>query len=177
MKSRERLQHIRQSKSWTERLALARDRLPGTPFDWLIPDLLGTVRSLDLHPWKRPKSYFLPDDRIDLAALNRDDLAGFGEDLARAVASGNSQLFRDWADAVDAWHKHKPYEDKTRAALIRFCVPPSRKFSMRSVIAHLVQIGIVPKAEKSEEHDGARRTVRRICAELQIRISGKAGHP
>ena len=176
MKPHERLARIRASKSWSERLALARDRVPGTRFDWLIPHLLGALRSLEEHSKPRGK-YMLPSGQIDLAKMAKDDLAAFGQDLVSAIQTGNSKLFRDWSDAVEAWHGHKPMEDKHRAAIIRFCVPPKGEFTMRAIVAHLVEIGLVRRALKSGEHDDLRRTIRRIASELGIKISGLSRRP
>jgi len=107
VKPRELLNRIRGSKSWTEKLALVKDQVPGTNFDWLIPPLIGALHALEDHPESK-SSYMLPNGQIDLEGLHKDTLAAFGKDLARAIQEGNSKLFREWAIAIDAWHTHKP---------------------------------------------------------------------
>ena len=177
MKTRERLNRIKKSKSWTERIALARDHLPGTKFDAFIINLLDTLQSCELHPAQKRK-YFSPKTGVDLAAMNTDTLAAFGEDLARAIQRGNSKLFREWADAVDTWHNHKPQADKLRTAIIYFCVPPKEKFKMRDIIQHLREQNLVPKTSKeSVGLDDLRRTIRRICKDFGIALGGKSGRP
>jgi hypothetical protein len=105
-------------------------------------------------------------------------MAAFGEDFAIAFKNGNSDFFREWADAVDAWHSHKPFEDKLRVAIIRFCIPPKGRFQMRDIIQHLREKKIIPATIKeSAGLADIRRNVRRICNELGIAIKGESGRP
>jgi len=167
MKTRERLERIKKSKSWTERMKLARDHLPGTRLDAIFEQIMDTLRSMEesgYRPKGREDHYILQTGRIDIAAMNHDHMAAFGENFAIASKNGNSDLFREWADAVDAWHSHRPFEDKLRAAIIRFCIPPNGKFQMRDIIQHLRDKKIIPAVIKeSAGLADIRRNVRRIC--------------
>lgn len=160
MKTRERLNRIRQSKSWVERQALAEDLLPGTRFDWVIPLIIG-----DLAKTRKCPS---PDSDEKMRAL--------GEDMATNIAKGNSQFFRELADALDIFFRHKTHPDKIRLEIISFCAPPNevfpvrKKFSVRKIVAHLRSRGI-------EVTGDTPRIVRRICAELNLRTDGKSGAP
>jgi hypothetical protein len=166
MKTRERLERIKESKSWTERLELARDHIPGTWFDAHIKMLLDTLQSCELHPPQKRK-YFSAQTGVDLAALNADTFAAFGADMAQAIQNGNSDLFREWADAVDAWHRHKPFADKLRATMIRICVPPNEVFKRSWINTRLKNYGFDPDA------DTVFRQVTRILSELKIKTDGK----
>jgi hypothetical protein len=176
MKTRERLKRFRQSKSWTEKKALAGDHLPGTRFDRLIILVLDALRYLQDHPGQE-KSYCSQDGTADVAGLARDTLQAFGHDFALAVQKGNSKLFGEWEKAIDAWHSHEPQGDKEREAVIKFCIPPTRTFTMRSIVAHLCEIGLAPKGLKSREYDPLRKRVGDICADARIKIAGKRGRP
>ncbi len=169
MKTRERLERIKEGKSWTERIELARDHLPGTRFDALIKNLLDTVRSCELHP-PQERKYFSAKTGVDLASLNADTFAAFGEDMARAIQSGNSKLFREWADAIDAWQNHKPFEDKLRAAVIMICVPPKAVFKRRWINDQLEKRGF-------KDIENQQRQLSRILKELKIKTEGKTGRP
>ena len=177
MKTRERLARIKKSKSWTERLALAKDRLPGTRFDIELPFLIGALQAHRNYSPAKRDLVKLPDGLPGLGALALITLSDFGVELATAVADGNSELFREWADAIDTWKSHKPFEDKLRAAIIRFCVPPQGVFSVRSIENHLVKVRLAAPALRYDEHDDLRRTIRKICAEANIRTDHKAGRP
>ena len=175
MKTRERLARIKKSKSWVERMALAADRLPGTRFDFDLPHLLGALRTYQNYPPAKRVSYMLPGGQIDLGGLAEHTLAGYGVDMATAIANKDADWFRDWAAAIDAWGAHKPFADRLRAAIIRFCVPPKGVFSVRKIEDHLVKLKLAPPALRYDEHDDLRRTIRRICAESNIRTDHKPG--
>jgi len=182
MKTKEKLSRLRQSKSWTERMLLARDRLPGTPFDTEIQCLVECLKQIEemrdrgtAQPCFRET--YVHDKGLDLEGLNSHSLQSFGEQMTRAMIEGDSGLFREWAKAIDTWHAHKPHPDKLRAAVIRYCIPPNETFSMRSIIAHLCELGLAEKGLKSREYDGLRTQVQRVAKDAKIRIKGQAGRP
>jgi len=161
MKTRERLKQIKKSTSWGARLFLAHDRIPGTKHDEEI---------MDIHVW-----LMAPND-----PEARHKLAGLGMQMARAVSARKSAWFREWADAIDEWRKHKPHPDKLRAAIMSYALfhsnaspgkpMPDRTFQMKAIIDYL-------KTTKVGVNNNTPRVVYRICDELGIAIKGEPGKP
>jgi hypothetical protein len=185
-KAAQRIERINKSKSWTERMMLARDHLPGTQFDRTIIAWMDTLNSMETNGHRQAKrvSYFSKESgHIDLAAMNHDSMAAMGEYFATAFKEGESNFFREWADAVDKWHNHRPYEDKLRSALIKFCVPPNEKFQMRDIIQHLRETGFKEvtgdgnRKGQNRDLNNIRRKIYGICEELGISIQGERGRP
>ena len=178
MKIRERLKNIRQEKAWYRRKLLVDDQLPGTKFDLEIGAALQALATLRGGSKKRSPSYIMQNGQIDVVRMAEDTLRAFGEDFAAAIKNGNAKLFRDWADAVEQWHEHKPVEhDKRRQALVRFCVPPTETYSVRDIVRHYKEIGLVEKDLKSDEIGEVERQIRRDAKLLRIKISGATGRP
>jgi hypothetical protein len=175
MKTRQRLKRIKDSKSWMERRQLARDEVPGTRFDWLIPNLIGSLGYLERNPGGKKKYY--NDGSVDIAGLAADSIKAFGHDLTRAIKSGNSNLFRQWADAVDAWHAHRPQPDKFELAIQLFCVPPDKGFSIREIIMHLQSQKLVPLRLDRDTYQSLAINIRRVCERNKIKIKGSSGRP
>ena len=176
MKTRERLKKLRNSKSLYYRLQLARDSEPGTEFDSLIRRLLHGLDHLERES-ELPKN-----PRAELVAFANDDMRLFGHDLAQAIKNGKSNVFRKLADAVDAWHSHKPAPDKIRSELIHYCYlammrTPDRFFSIREIVRHLQSKKLVPIELKDAQYQNVRIKIVRICKENEIRISGPTGRP
>jgi hypothetical protein len=159
VKTRERLAKLRATKSWVERLALAKDHLPGTEFDACIANVIGAFRYRDE-----------ADGAMPLGSIARDYLRAFGTDMARAVVDRDSNFFRRWAAAIDAWDEHWPQGDKLREALILCCVPPKGPHTMREVLTRIAAYGVKVGLETP-------RQIRRLAPELGITIKGERGRP
>lgn len=125
-------------------------------------------------PSIKPKQISENNGQVDLAGLNVLTLYSFGADLAQAVADGNSDLFRQWADAIDQAKAFRPghNRDRLRAELLLYCNPSRPSYSMRDIIAHLFSRGIIT----TKSHDD-KRIIRRICAALNLPIKGVLGRP
>lgn len=173
MKTRERIRRLRNFGSIQELQLLAKDELPGTEFDFerlrLIKQL-ETVKALQARdPKQDPRPFLLSHG----ARLLPEDYAKrylqvFGEDMVQAIADGNSDLFSKWAQAIDAWHSHKPLEDKLRSAVIKICVPQFDVFRRRWINAQLKSLGF-----NTEDDTAIYRQVTRILSELKIKTDGK----
>jgi hypothetical protein len=157
--ARERLARLRATKSWVARLALARDRVPGTEFDDYIIRLKGA------YDYRNEA-----DGAFPLSTMCRDWLLAFGTDMARAVVERDSDYFRRWASAIDAWNEHEPGADKLREALILCCVPPKGPHTMREVLTRIAAYGVKVGLETP-------RQIRRLAPELGITIKGERGRP
>jgi hypothetical protein len=166
------LERIRVSKSWTERLALARGRLTGHRLEHWLEHAISAWRIFNSD---------IPNGSLSVRDLTKDMLLGFGADLARAAADGNSKLFRDFADAVDLRKSHVPFEDKLRAEIIRYCVPPTGSFTLREILAHLTARAVIrlgkPGPALTDEIANHKRHIRRVCRDLGIRVVGTPGRP
>jgi hypothetical protein len=173
---------MRKTKSWVQRRLLAKDSLPGTRFDGLMEFLIQALA----YAKEESKDYFTAG-QIDIHAMAKDTIYGFGLSLVKAMKERNSQLFYDWGNAVENLRLHRPCPDKLRQAIIEFCIPPTKPVSVRSVLAHLKTMGYEVQKPGSSEHGGKAestknlfvdaRTVRRICAEFSIPTDHKAGAP
>jgi hypothetical protein len=173
VKTRERIKRLRNFGSIQELQLLAKDELPGTKFDFerlrLIAELekVKAVRKRD--PKQDPRLFlfsfgarFMPEVYAKLY------LQVFGEDMVQAIADGNSDLFREWAQAIDAWRDHRPLEDKLRSAVIKICVPQFQVFRRRWINAQLKSLGF-----NTEDDTAIYRQVTRILSELKIKTDGK----
>jgi hypothetical protein len=161
MKTRERIKRIRKAKHWFEKSWLAQDVTPGTDLDMKIVAVCQEyeARKNNPEPWG-------------------DTILDLGFEMAKAVRFGNSALFRQWANAIDAHKNHEPFPDKLRAAISNFCVPSNRSYAMRGIIQHLRELNLISKTSKeSVGLADIRRNVRRICRENGITIKGKSGRP
>jgi hypothetical protein len=179
MKKSEHSKAIRSSKSRYRQMMLADDVLPGTPLDREIYFYADTIQSLDYGreigeaPPCFRESYSASEHRL----LSAHTLQEFGEIMARAILNRDSTLFREYADALDAFKNHKrELRCPIRKAVLRFCLYP-RSYTMREIIKHLVEAKIIPKGYNSDDYDGPRMTVRRIAQQCGIKISGHAGRP
>jgi len=178
-KAAERIERINKSKSWTERIALARGILPATRFDTIYLLVTDALRYRESHAAQK-REYYSPKTGVDLEALNTDTLAAFGEDMARAMQNGNSDLFREWVNAIDEWHRDRPeHKDRLRAEIIKFFVPPTAKFQMRDLIEHLRRLKFQEAidCQNSTDLDNFRRKVRAVCKQLGFSLKGKRGRP
>jgi hypothetical protein len=110
-------------------------------------------------------------------AAGAPGLQVLGEMVAAQIKAGNSEWLRQMAEALETWRGHRPQPDRIREAVIRFCVPPSKHFEMRDIVAHLVDAGLAEKAVRSDEHNDLRRQVYRICKETRITVRGTSGKP
>jgi hypothetical protein len=172
VKTRERLSRIKRSDQWGERLLLAQDRVPGTKHDreiWLMRDWIKRIKE---NPSDTNARFFLK---------------GFGEHMAWAICKGDSALFREYADAIDQFYSHTFNPDKRREEIIAYCAPPdselkelqeardeakrkklrttwaNRTFQVKDIIAHL-------RTKKIPVDENTPRIVRRVCAELKIKL-------
>ena len=173
MKPRKRLNLLKQV---TLQRGLQRDALldavPGTKFDNQIQhiseiltahrnfvgpfetrDLPWMTGEMDVIPWEHPPAIMMFMERI-------------GYDFARAVEKRDSDWFRDFAKAVDAWKAHKPQPDRLLVELKRYC-GENRTYTVRELKLHLKSVGV----------DAYDKQIRRACGILRRRISGKAGNP
>jgi len=168
MKNRERLKQMRETKSLWHKIKLAEDVLPGTPFDGRIHHLLSAFDYLESGQQDKEQ------DRFKVRAMAMETMGAFGSDLMRAFKNGNSKLFREWADAVDAWHSHKPTKDNLREALLwmgaRVRAGQLPALEMKSILRELPQSGV-------QVTDTTERLVRRYCRELGVPIKGISGRP
>jgi hypothetical protein len=152
MKTRERLGRIKEAKFDHEKLWLARDVVPGTELDMKIVAVCQA---------KDPKIYVQ-------GAMGA--IIDLGEELAEAIRTGNAELFRQYADAIEAHKRHKPVPEKLRAAIIRYCIPSNRSFAMRDIHAELKRRRFVIDAALITNSW-------RIVKELGIKTIGKPGRP
>jgi hypothetical protein len=193
MKIRERLKKIRESKSREERLRLAMDvmetmdtkilkdaeyvrslvdrqsqiasRLTSNAIAYDEISKLGTVEGKQIANAVNCDFTYLA--KLD-ADIERQKQCSF--DLMHELQRGNSQFFRDLADAIEKRKKHKPHPDKIRAAIIEFCNPPSAVFSVRDILACL-------SSKEINLTEDSPRIVRRICKELGFKTSHTPGRP
>jgi hypothetical protein len=186
MKTRDRLRRIKRSGSFTERIRLSEDDLPGTGFDGLF------LQSAEAWTWthrhdpkarakaacpvakhflnapgrKRPPGIEREDDRETEAFY-----ANVGSALVDAIVRGASDFIRDMADALDIWKAHHPQPDRLRSALLLICLPKSEAFTVKTILAKLPGYGV------KLDPTNAPRIIRRLCAELGIKLRGTPGRP
>lgn len=207
MKARERIERIRKSKSRYEQIALARDILPGTRFDGLLARLYEAVAYLNSNPipkrhyLKEDGTYDVVGMTADqIRAFGHDFATAAVEGNstlfreiadaidqwhahkkardARRVGEGKNRMAvviqkQNTAEVVRHSKHYGPDPDKLREALLLFCLPPSKSFAMRDVIAHLRTLNLVP----NDADPSTVRHIRRLCRELNIKISGSPGRP
>ncbi len=180
------LQKIKAAKSLSEKLFIAKDYMPGTELDMEILNVCHCYASI----MERRK--LISKERLEknrLAALaeadkNRDPIAlanqaRLSEIWIVAAATGNSALFRQWADAIDAHKAHKPSNAQAlRAAIFAFCNPRNttdpkkRTFTIDQIFAELREQSLItdktylPSLEKQ---------TRRICREIGVTIKDTPG--
>jgi hypothetical protein len=175
MKNKERNQRLQEAESNLDRLALARDEIPGSQFDDLIADAMLFSRSPDEAGFDYWKS------------LSEKQFLSFGHLLARGIVEGNSGFFRSLADAIDLWREHKPNPDKRLEALFEIvrlqssnemlAQGPLPKLSMRAVIAYMRGKGLVSRNPDLEEYNNLAHTIRGWSKKYKLKISGPAGRP
>jgi hypothetical protein len=167
MKAQARLAAMRKTRSWLQKLNLAADAIPGTNYDDLIEEITDALR------WcggRIPAAPPAPKGVMDIRASGQHLLLQYGYFFADAINRGKSQLLRDLADCIDAYHAHEPQPDLLRQCVIAFCVPQNAPFKMRDILAHL-------RAQKVNAGKDPRAAVRRMCKELGLAIKGTAGRP
>jgi hypothetical protein len=164
--TREQLKRIKEAKGWMKWFLALDDRHYTTEWGdkiWNLLDWLNTQQTCTFEP----------------EAMH--NLLSFGMQMAKAVRDGNSTLLRNWADAIDEWHKHKCNPDPLRAEIIAYTAfhgsnaelekPLSKRtFQVKDIVAHL-------KSKHMDKGVHTARIVYRICKELGIRIHGTPGHP
>lgn len=198
---RSRLALLASAESFTDKIRLAEDSYPNTEFDGLFRDLTEawmqlhghdpqferairnttmrematTGRQRDAKQTERERKLRQGLDK-EHAQDTDDFLRAVGAAMADAVAKGAAGFFADLAKALQVWTRHQAQPDRLRTAVIGFC-NRRKSVSMRELMLYLVAVGLVPAAVKSDDHDDARRTVRRICKSLGVKLSGKRGRP
>jgi hypothetical protein len=91
---------IRKVQTWRERVDIARDELPGTPFDYIIEAVLSTKR------WEKCAPH-----------MARTEYECLGKWLALKILQGETQLLHDLAKAVAVLKRHKSQPDYDLIAL------------------------------------------------------------
>ena len=172
MKTKEKNQRLRESKTNLDRLALARDEIPGSEFDDLIAKAM---------LYSRPS----PDD-FWKTQFEKWHLF-FGRSLAKSISDGNSDYFRRLADGIDLWKKHKPSPDKRLEALFEIVrleeanqglaqspLPPP---SVRKIICYMQGAGIVPLQLDVGQYNDIAHIIRSWNKRYKLGISGSSGRP
>lgn len=197
MKTRQRINELRRAGTWTTRLKIAGDHYPGTSFDamieymaWHLAELRQLRKEGKAKELPRPSEDYI-GKKFDFAGYHGDTLQQFGESVVDAIVRRDAELFHELGDAISAWKRHKAKPDKLRLAILDFWLkredlpktkteeyPPQKpSITMRDLTAHLVKIGLAEKALRPDEHVDLKRSIRRICKELEIKLGGKAGRP
>jgi len=88
------IDRIRNANTWRERVEIAQDKLPVTPFNYVVEMALDAQRHEE----------FIPH-------IAREEYEKLGKWLALKIRKGESQLLHDLASAVAVWKRHKPRPD------------------------------------------------------------------
>jgi hypothetical protein len=185
------IERIRAAKDWRERLKLAENKTPGTPFDEIFTH---TEFALEMLAQNRT-----PGDPA--AWLAKDILYNLGEALARVISRGDSTALNDMATALNIWKRHKPEPDKALMVLfgltglfsrgwkqrwvtldqktgkvIRRGLPDTvrEKIAMRDIKANLLRFN--PKMSE-KEWEASRRKILRYAKEFGIELDPAGGRP
>jgi hypothetical protein len=136
MKQKARLSAIRRTRLPVRKLQLALDNIPGTQWDFLIERSQLALR------WEQSQSECT-------RVIGKRELEHFGHflavSIARAIKTGNANLFRGLADAIETWRNHKPEKilDPLCLHLIDFCMRNDPgPFQLRDIIEHLSSRGV-----------------------------------
>jgi hypothetical protein len=191
MKTRERIKYIRAAKSFSERIGVANDVLPGTNFDeffadctelWLWhhrndPDKAAKVRSAFAKRLAQTVKWCA--DTMDTKDVQDEDgdqtkcYIFLGQRLVEICAQGETQLLSDMADALATWTKHTPQPDKWRSAIATLGATLQRakgKFTVRDSLPLLKASGVAVNEDTP-------RMVRRTAGELGYAVKGAVGRP
>ncbi len=153
------LEGMQDAEKWSHRRAIARDELPGTPFDRLF-----IANRLNRSGLSNPQA-----TKVSMALL--------GEEVSQRIADGDAPWFRRLAKALDAWSDHVPAPDSLRHDILGFCIPPTATFKVREILAYLRGENERKPQVVHKETANTERIVRRICTELGIKLTGKRGRP
>ncbi len=189
MKVRKAIAAMRRESDWQQRLTLANDDFPGTPYDdfflgatesWLDAhhedrqSLKKTVAGLLAKKWASGDPSVIDPGTVKLCKEEASEFfTQAGELLSEAVIKGDSTTLRKMADALDEWVKHTPQPDRLRGAIVQesaICKLLNHPFTMRLLVSKL-------KGYKVPVDESTRRRARTICAELGIKLVGKPGRP
>lgn len=149
-----RMQRMRTTDNWHERIALASDKWPGTEFDHVFGAIQQAAALVagKCHP-----------------GMVKEIYAFLGQQLTQVVQARGPQGLHDMGDALKEWRSHKANPDQIRKALI-LEAGSQKKTSVKNVLAHLRREGITTD-------ENTPRLIRRFAAELQIQLAGGTKSP
>jgi hypothetical protein len=177
---------IRNGEDWRERLKLAENNEPGTPFDLLFAEAESALKLLDMK----------------MQAEGENRLAAIGLEFALLFRTKHGiQVLHDMGAALNTWHSHKPkrkHADAIRETLIALNgMFPPRKPRIKLLDNKIVKRGRWPKLTvrvviqnleaqeikcRSDEHsknrfDRIRREIQRQAKALNIPLDSTPGRP